>query len=237
MGAFLVAACAAPTFAVEPRPDARPNPAAAALAAHAFPGVPLETPNWWVEPNGPPEVLRLGEFHRLRRGDRWWLTLSMDAIGRPDRASDDPLADATRGMFVVALTDAWGAVTSHKVVQVDPSARHTTTESVTFVESRRAGWPLLSVRASSTGQNRLHALRVWWSGEFDSASDSWVRRWPTAYWHVRPDGIEEREGLHAELTGHTLELTGLASGRRFSFPCPRGTCAIRPLALIEQLRD
>jgi hypothetical protein len=237
LGSVLMAAAATSVLAVEPHPDARPNPAALALASHAFPGVPIETPNWWVEPNGPPEVLRLGEFHRLRRGDRWWLTLSMDSIGRPDRGSEDPLADSTRGMFVVARTDDQGVVVTHKVVHVDPSAQHSSTTRVDFVETRRAGWPLLRVAASSTGQNRLHALRVWWAGEFDSGLDAWAWRWPTSYWHVRPDGVEEREALHAEVVDGRLELIGLESGRRFSFPCPGGACAIRPLALIEQLRD
>jgi hypothetical protein len=227
--------------AVEPRPHARPNPAAVALAAHAFPGMALEWPGWLTVPNGPPEVLRLGEFRRLLRGERWWLVLHMDVIGRPERAADEPGAEASRGMFVVAQTDAQGRVLAHKTLHVDSTARDSAALAADFSGTRRAGWPSLRISAWSAGENRAHAAQVWWSGEFDSQTGGWVWRWPSAYWHVAPDGSQRREALRAlaidqGAAGDMLVLVGVESGRRFSFPCPGGLCDVRPLALLDQLR-
>lgn len=214
--------------------------AAEALLSVAMPGASRDwSDDSLVWPDGRREAFRLGGFTRLRVGDTWWLAAGIDFPARLERAvagleAGKAAFEPVRSRIVVVKAAADWRVLEHKAIDVDNESAVSAVDHIELVPPQAGRWPSLEVRAASAGQSGGVAVMVWWLGELDSETGTWTRRVPAEYWRRAPDGSKQQELLQPNLKDDTLELVGLRSGARFSYPCAGGTCRIRPLSLLDR---
>ncbi len=214
--------------------------AAEALIGAALPGA---TRDWsddsLVWPDGRREAFRLGGFTRLRVGDEWWIAGALDFPARMERAvaalrAGQARAETVRSRLVVVRTASDWRVLAQRVIEVDADSPVSAIDHVEIDPPQPGQWPQLRVKGVSCGQRDGAGLIVWWAGQVDPASGTWVSRVPGEVWRRGPDGREQQELLQSQATEKGLELVGVTSGERLAFPCAGGACKIRPLSLLER---
>jgi hypothetical protein len=214
--------------------------AAEALIGAVFPGASRDwSDDSLVWPDGRREAFRLGGFTRLRVGDVWWLAGGLDFPRRIERAvkgleAGKAPSEAVRSRIVVVKAAADWRVLEQRVIDVDDGSPVSAVDHIELVPPEEGRWPRLEVRGASAGQSGGLPTMVWWRGELDSERSTWTLRVPAEYWRRAADGSEVQELLQPSAAGDTLELVGVRSGLRFSFPCAGGACHIRALSLFDR---
>jgi hypothetical protein len=221
--------------------------AAEAITGLLFPGARRDWTNGdLVWPDGRLQRLSLPGLTWATRDGGFWLASGVefpDAFDEQVRrltALERP-TERQAVRLIVAKADPEFRILDHRVFELDPESPLSRLVGFTLVgfpagPAAAEGWPRVRVSAGSGAHLGGGAVLVWWEGEFDVTSKSWLVRGPSAFWRKEADGTETRDDFGAATPDTTepgrVTLQGVRSGASLSFPCTP-PCDVSPYAALE----